>query len=80
MKIRLLSAALVAGMAATSVASAQEFDDRWYLSGTVGYNLQDEDRRTDDAYALSLGLENGFIQEGETASESFIPDFNGQGV
>lgn len=31
-------------------------------------------------YALSLGLENGFIQEGETASESFIPDFNGQGV
>ena len=56
MKIRLLSAALVAGMAATSVASAQEFDDRWYLSGGVGYNLQDEDRRTDDAYALSLGL------------------------
>ena len=56
MKIRLLSAALVAGMAATSVASAQEFDDRWYISGSVGYNLQDEDRRTDDAYALGLGL------------------------
>lgn len=26
-------------------------------------------------YALSLGLENAFIQEGETAAESFIPDF-----
>jgi putative pyruvate formate lyase activating enzyme len=26
-------------------------------------------------YALSLGIENAFIQEGETASESFIPDF-----
>ena len=31
-------------------------------------------------YALSLGWENGFIQEGETAKESFIPGFNGVGV
>ena len=31
-------------------------------------------------YALSLGLENGFIQEGETAKESFIPSFDGEGV
>ncbi|MDO5346680.1 MAG: radical SAM protein [Lachnospiraceae bacterium] len=31
-------------------------------------------------YALSLGLENGFVQEGETAKESFIPPFNGEGV
>ena len=31
-------------------------------------------------YALSLGWENGFIQEGETAKESFIPDFNKTGV
>jgi putative pyruvate formate lyase activating enzyme len=27
-------------------------------------------------YALSLGIENAFIQEGDTASESFIPDFD----
>ena len=26
-------------------------------------------------YALSLGIENAFIQEGKTAAESFIPDF-----
>lgn len=26
-------------------------------------------------YAISLGVENGFIQEGDTALESFIPDF-----
>lgn len=26
-------------------------------------------------YAISLGIENAFIQEGETAKESFIPDF-----
>ena len=31
-------------------------------------------------YALSLGWENAFIQEGETAMESFIPGFNGAGV
>ncbi|MBE5875437.1 MAG: radical SAM protein [Lachnospiraceae bacterium] len=26
-------------------------------------------------YALSIGIENAFIQEGDTATESFIPDF-----
>lgn len=31
-------------------------------------------------YAISLGVENGFIQEGETAKESFIPDFNYEGI
>ena len=30
-------------------------------------------------YALSLGIENAFIQEGETAKESFIPDFDESG-
>lgn len=31
-------------------------------------------------YCLSIGIENGFIQEGETASESFIPPFDLEGV
>lgn len=31
-------------------------------------------------YAISLEIENGFTQEDETVSESFIPDFNGEGV
>lgn len=32
-------------------------------------------------YAISIGIENAFIQEGETAKESFIPDFEiGYGV
>ena len=31
-------------------------------------------------YAIELGVENGFIQEGDVAKESFIPDFDGQGV
>ena len=31
-------------------------------------------------YAIELGVENGFIQEGETAKESFIPPFDTEGV
>ena len=31
-------------------------------------------------YAIELGIENGFIQEGGTAEESFIPAFDGEGV
>ncbi len=31
-------------------------------------------------YAVFLGVENGFIQQGETALESFIPEFNQEGV
>ncbi|MBR3155019.1 MAG: radical SAM protein [Lachnospiraceae bacterium] len=31
-------------------------------------------------HAIELGMENVFIQEGPTAAESFIPDFNGTGL
>ncbi|WP_197537164.1 hypothetical protein [Selenomonas ruminantium] len=31
-------------------------------------------------YALSLGLENAYIQERRSASEEYVPDFNGAGV
>lgn len=31
-------------------------------------------------YAIHIGIENGFIQEGETASESFIPSFDCEGI
>lgn len=31
-------------------------------------------------YAFSIGVTNGFMQEGDTASESFVPKFNGEGV
>lgn len=29
-------------------------------------------------YAIELGVENAYIQEGDTAKESFIPDFSGE--
>ena len=31
-------------------------------------------------YAIDIGVENGFIQDGETAEESFIPEFDITGV
>ena len=31
-------------------------------------------------YALEIGVENGFMQEGKTAQESFIPAWNGEGT
>ena len=31
-------------------------------------------------YALDIGVEKAFIQEGETIDKSFIPDFNFEGV
>lgn len=31
-------------------------------------------------FALEIGVENGYIQEGETAKESFIPDFDNTGI
>ncbi len=31
-------------------------------------------------FAIDIGVENGFIQEGETALESFIPEFTNEGL
>ena len=56
MKIRLLSTALLAGLAFAQAANAQDFDDRWYLTGSAGFNLQDNDRGTRDAPFAGLGL------------------------
>ena len=56
MNKKLLCAALLAGLGVAHAASAQEFDDRWYLTGSAGFNLQDSARTTNDAPALGLGL------------------------
>ena len=31
-------------------------------------------------HALELGIRNAFVQEGETAAESYIPEFDGEGI
>jgi len=51
-----LSTALLTGLGLAYAANAQEFDDRWYLTGSAGYNLQDGDRRTSDAPMVAIGL------------------------
>ena len=56
MNKKLLSAALLAGLGLAQAASAQEFDDRWYLTGSAGFNLQDSARTTNDSPFLGLGL------------------------
>lgn len=54
----------------------------------TGFPLPDELTRgiTDEEYskvvdfACEIGVENGFIQEGGTVEESFVPIFNGEGI
>lgn len=42
--------------------------------------VSEEDYNNLINYALDIGVENGFIQEGGTAEESFIPSFDNTGV
>ena len=56
MNKKLLCAALLGGLSVAHVAGAQEFDDRWYVTGSVGYNFQDGDRETRNANFVGLGL------------------------
>ena len=56
MNKKLLCAALLAGLGMAGVASAQTFDDRWYVSGSVGVNVQDNDRHTEDSPFATLGF------------------------
>lgn len=42
--------------------------------------LTDEEYNEIIDYAISLGIENGFIQDGETCLESFIPAFDCRGI
>lgn len=56
MKKKILTAALLGGIVIIQVASAQEFDDRWYLAGSTGFNFQDKRRLTNDAPFFALGI------------------------
>ncbi len=53
---KLLCAALLGGLGLAQAASAQEFDDRWYVSGSTGVNFQDSDRGTEDALFGTIGF------------------------
>ncbi|TCZ87602.1 OmpA family protein [Lysobacter sp. N42] len=56
MNKKLLCAALLGGLSLVQIAGAQEFDDRWYLTGAAGFNIQDNDRGTRNAPFGALGF------------------------
>ncbi|MCX7033578.1 MAG: OmpA family protein [Arenimonas sp.] len=56
MKKNLLCCALLAAAAMAQSATAQDFDDRWYLTGGVGMNFQDRDRDTQDVPFVTIGF------------------------
>src|SRR3546814_14651337 len=58
MNKKLLCAALLAGIGCVQAANAQAFDDRWYVSGSVGYNFQDSERMTAETPFGTLGIGN----------------------
>ncbi len=68
MKKKILTAALLGGIAIIQVASAQEFDDRWYLAGSTGFNFQDKRRLTNDAPFSLLELVSSSIQFGRSTA------------
>lgn len=48
--------------------------------GELGRKVTKREYSAVTDYAIGLGIRNAFIQEGDTAKESFIPDFDGEGV
>lgn len=56
MNKKLLCAALLGGLSVAQVASAQEFDDRWYITGSAGFNIQDNDRDTGNTPFGAIGF------------------------
>ncbi|HEX4852956.1 OmpA family protein [Arenimonas sp.] len=80
MKKNLLCCALLAAAAMAQSAAAQDFDDRWYVSGGAGLNFQDETRETADSLYYTLGM-GKFISpnwsiDGEINYQN--PNFNGR--
>ena len=56
MNKKLLCAALLGGLSVAQAASAQEFDDRWYITGAAGMNIQDNDRDTRNTPFGAIGF------------------------
>ena len=56
MKKKLLSCALLGAMSLAQSAMAQDYDDRWYVSGTAGILGTDNDRGTGNAPTFGIGF------------------------
>ncbi len=56
MKKKLLCLALFSAMGAAQAVMAQDFDDRWYVDGSIGYNFQDKARSDQNAPFGMIGV------------------------
>ncbi len=82
MNKKLLCAALLSGLAVAQTVSAQDFDDRWYLTTSAGINLQDDSRGTRNAPFGTIGF-GKFISQNWSLDGEFNyqnPRFNNQDV
>jgi OmpA-OmpF porin, OOP family len=82
MNKKLLCAALLSGLAVAQTVSAQDFDDRWYLTTSAGFNLQDGSRDTRSAPFGTLGF-GKFISPNWSLDGEFNyqnPRFNNQSL
>ncbi len=69
MKMKLLGCALLGALGVANVAAAQDYDDRWYVSGTAGMFIPEHDHIIEDAPIFGLGL-------GKFLSPKFSIDFD----
>ena len=60
MKKKLLGLSLLSAVAFAQVASAQEYDNRWYISGTAGVLFTDSSRDLYNDYLLGMGVGKRF--------------------
>lgn len=82
MNKKLLCAALLGGLAVAQTVSAQDFDDRWYLTTSAGFNLQDGSRDTRAAPFGTLGF-GKFISQNWSLDTEFNyqnPHFDNQNL
>ncbi len=82
MNKKLLCAALLTGLGVAQAASAQSFDDRWYITSSVGYNNQDGDRGTYNTPFATLGF-GKFVSDNWSLDGEFNyqnPSFDGQTI
>ncbi len=56
MKKKILFCAMLGAMSMAHSAMAQDFDDRWYISGTVGILGTDNDRNTSNDAIFGIGV------------------------
>lgn len=50
------------------------------MTGNLARRVSDKEYQAVVAFARRIGITNAYLQEGDAASESFIPSFNGEGV